>query len=365
MVPAVSGFTIADTPGTYQSFPSAADVNPYKVDFTLPTLSAGVYDVEVYNGHGGMYAMSNWVQIWVTSNVPTQLYVPTLQGGVGGVFMVAATDGIINAEDVNTAITQAHTYWTDEGGANPLVADSYVTVQLPPGTMTLTGGISGTGAILMMSNVHLMGSGDSGSSETLIKGAGAGLNDLIDLSGIPDSAAAAASISNMYLFADTSLVSNAVIYDKEHDDGQTIDQLTIDDVTIDGCDSYDNVATAAAWDVWLHGPSSQTQYLNSTFIGEGLQVAIGLGMIVDNCLFKGCGEKPGTSMQIDANETGVNVSVSHSTDESLLDDRTSPGGDIDFDSATRFVDVQGTFGHVYVGDSTTIDLSEFPNAEAG
>jgi len=49
-------------------YQTATSVNPYRVQFTLPSLSAGSYDVWLHNGHGGKYGWSKCpIQLVATS----------------------------------------------------------------------------------------------------------------------------------------------------------------------------------------------------------------------------------------------------------------------------------------------------------
>ena len=237
-----------------------------------------------------------------------------------------------------------------------------MTVELPVGTVEIT---SAATPIFMLPHVHLMGSGDSLNPAvgTIIEGDSSfSLPELIQMSNGYYTGfyfyASASEISNMYLLANTTMSTGGVVYSDYG--GGSVDQFTVDSVTID---SRNTAGTTAAWDVDFGQTSSQTQFLNSTFIGQGLQTPGGLDMIVDNCHFYGCGEGYGSAAQILCGEGGYHVSVTRTTDQSLVNNITSPGGNVAFDGASRLLVVQGGYGYVYAGDNTTQDLYEYPDID--
>ena len=95
----------------------AMDVNSYKLDFIMASVPAGTYDVKVYNGHGGEYALSNSIQIGVGST-PTALDTVVLSqtwlndNGYSSDSLYEG-DGSINPTAVNDAISWANSDWAN------------------------------------------------------------------------------------------------------------------------------------------------------------------------------------------------------------------------------------------------------------
>ncbi len=356
----------------------AMDVNPYKVDFNLPsTINPGYYQVEVYNGHGGWYGMSiassgagsaSLIDVkpaltlvgppvvplayaYCYSQDYNSPYSPDELDGiwVGG----DASSDLLNPAAVNDAINWAESYYTTNtagtGGAH--VVYSYVGIQLPPGEIDVTTANDTTSTlnnfVQMQSYVHLVGAGDTGSplTGTVVVGAAPELDYLIKLYSYDGNQCVGAALSDMTLRSNGN-VTESVVYNNS-----TVVGFTIQNVTIDATSDIP-ANPSAAYDVeFSQGGSSNLQFLDSTFIGQGIDTTADDSGI-DNCHFIACGA---AGAQIESFGS-TQLTVTRCTDTSLVNNIISPGGNVEDDSGARLVAVFGAQPDLYFGDNTTSDL---------
>jgi hypothetical protein len=143
------------TDGSSGEYATVTSVNPYQVEFTLPSdLPSGNYNVWVNNGLGGNYSWSKAPGI--ISTTATAVAFPTV--GQAGWFDVTASP--YNADDtgatdagtgIMSAISAAESYQSAHSNAP-------VTLYFPNGTYKVSGGEQ----ILLPSNIQILGQSHTG-----------------------------------------------------------------------------------------------------------------------------------------------------------------------------------------------------------
>jgi hypothetical protein len=361
----------------------AMDVNPYKVDFSLPASVQGgqYYQVEIYNGHGGIYGLSAAVagsgsgsliyvapalSLSTVSPLPLSVAYKYWSGTPANCPLYLDTDDTqINPAAVNYAIDWANWYASNPAAANGGGGSlSYFAIQLPVGTINIT---DATDIIQMEPYVHLIGAGDTGNplTGTVVEadaGAGGALQGLVELPayGNPPPAGENMALTDMYLCANGQ-VSNydepwgggGVIFCEANISGLTFERLTIDATTDDPANPYTTDDTAP--DIWINDGLDNTSLSDSTLIGSGITCDAN-NVTVDNCHFIGCGAP---TAQFFSQYTD-NLSIVRSTDTSLVNNVISPGGNVEYDAASRLVSSTQTVGGIYVGESVATDMYPVP-----
>jgi hypothetical protein len=332
----------------------AMDVNPYKVDFNLPSsIAAGTYDVEVYNGHGGVNALSNAMSLYVAaapsgSNTATftlqtayDNYLELNGEPLASVYL-DNTDTQIDPFAVNHAILWASlTYIADN------TSIQYATIVLPTGEIDVQNSMD---QIFLFPHVHLVGAGDTGNNITGTSIQASPNQSLQDLVNIYDPGnnpyyAQNEAIAGMSLITNGSVYAGgAAVYCPASVDGFTISDVTINSTT-------DNpTAPGGADDVYVNNGLSHGQFVDSTFIGAGV-----FGYFqyysIDNCHFIGCG----TVGDVISTLYATDFSITRCTDASVVNNITSPGGNVELDSDKGIVFSGETGPGIYVGENTTND----------
>jgi hypothetical protein len=177
-------------------------------------------------------------------------------------------------------------------------------------------------------------------------------------------------ISNMSLNANNGLVpqyepgfpnypvESAVIYDVDPIAGLILQGVTIDATTDDPANPT-LPSGPVVFDVMLNTDCSNVQFLDSTLVGPGVSMVLSNSTSFNNCHFIGCGP---TNAQISIGAAGryLDLSVTRCTDQSLVDNITSPGGNVELDGAARLMWGDGIGGDLYVGSSAASDMYTSP-----
>jgi hypothetical protein len=366
----------------------AVDVNPYKVDINLPAdLEANTtYEVEVYNGHGGEYGLSNAFPITVAA-APTPPVSATysLQAAyddsnaafglpLGSIYL-NGTGGPINPAALNAAIVWA-------SGESIYAGVAYVTIDMPVGLVEVT---AASGPIVLYPNVHLVGAGDTQdpATGTVMEAApGAGVEGVVELNNLleikwgneygvdvyPNGSWASESNEIQFMSIDANGgISEAeftapdgstyyawgVIFDNGGLEGLTIDTVTIDATTDDPANPSPLENGLALPDVYFGTNTSYSQFLNSTFLGAGVDINHVVDCTFDNDHFFGSGGYPTAVIGASG---ALGISVTRCTAQSLVNNITSPGGNVEFDAADRLLWCGVFNADAYAGDNTTSDL---------
>jgi hypothetical protein len=333
----------------------AMDVNPYKVDLNLPSsLAAGTYEVEVYNGHGGVNALSNEMSIYVAatpSGSDTATF--TLQAAYDN-YLESNSEPLAsvyldnNDTQIDPFAVDAAIFWANQTYIAGNASIQYVTIDLPSGEIQVANSMD---QIFLYPRVHLVGAGDTGNPTTgtvLEAGPGQSLQDLINIydPGNNPYYAQNEAIAGMSLITNGSVYAGgAAVYCPASVDGFTISDVTINSTT-------DNpTAPGGAGDVYVNNGLSHGQFVDSTFIGAGV-----FGYFqyysIDNCHFIGCG----TVGNVISTLFATDFSITRCTDTSLVNSIASPGGNVESDSDKGLFAGGETGTGVYVAGNTTSDV---------
>jgi autotransporter-associated beta strand protein len=353
---------MAQAPATNGS--GAKDVNPYKVDFTLPgDLTAGDYNAYVYNGHGGTYGWSNAFGFTVlSSDYELTTTPPDPNHPVENALEIAHDDlneslyKYNGTRYIDSQVLQDVIDWVEMHVAGAFSPGQYAKLDIPAGEVDVTADTQtslfyiplGVGnGLILPAHIQLVGAGNSSdlSSGTVIKAVpNSGLTQLVDaFDGSPNSNL---GVQDMQLIANGGLSSTnkGVIY-FEHGGHE----ILVQNATIDGRNgAAANVAEA------LHGQIANAQFLNSTFIGLGLELDFPDDVIIDNCHFIGCGDSSAGGQIL--THSGTQVSVTRCTDQGLVDDVANPDPHLDLDSSTRLFDGNTVGYSFYFGNNQTIHI---------
>lgn len=310
-----SSVYIVNTSTGQGSFAQIDTVNPYKVNFTVPTgLSNGNYNVYVNNGNGGADSWSTPQSMTINNS----LY--TYNGSIFNVKNYGATgDGVTNdATAIQNAINAAEKV-------------SGSTVYFPAGTYAV--------------NSSYYGLQFSGASNIQFSGAGQGLTKIV-----------ATGTTDNYLFYDKGGANN----------------VSLNNMTLDG--THLQNSSGGGIDIYAVS-SSNIQISNITINGKN-SIPINLGsddgVLIENSNITGKATYLGVSSQVFINGTnfyGTNydtasivgmgvtgLSITNSTGQNLNSSNVNSG---DWVNGRFFVDQPkgGVSLDQYIGNNTTIGLA--------
>ncbi len=341
---------------TEQTDTEGTDVNPYKVDFTIPaSIQPGPdgrysfvnqYNVFIYNGHGAEYGLSNSIQIHV-GDVPTDqtirladelAHYNQAHGTTFSQYLDPA-DTLINPEAVQDAInalSQAQT------------PPTRWLLQLPTGTLAVS-----NSPLFLRSNVVLVGAGsgtDPRSSTIVEAAANSRLDAVLQLQSTEN--VSNAGLISLAIFANNGLRAD----DAGSSDVPAVIQFngTVSDILIENV--YANGANSLShqgfvYDIYSTQATEFSQIRDSKFIGQGIDLNDVGWDTLDNCQIIAAGYIP----DADIFASGGHVSITHCTATDLYDDITGPGQNLDFGQTPRLSDLIGTGGQDYVGDNDVVD----------
>jgi hypothetical protein len=168
------------------------------------------------------------------------------------------------------------------------------------------------------------------------------------------------ALTDMYLCANGQVNNHdepwgggGVIFCEANISGLTFERLTIDATTDDPANPYTTGDTAP--DIWINDGLDNTLLSDSTLIGSGITCDAN-NVTVDNCHFIGCGT---ATAQFFSQYTD-NLSIARSTDTSFLNNVSSPGGNVEYDAASRLVSSTQTVGGIYVGENVATGVYPVP-----
>ncbi len=321
-----TGYWITAQAGAYGQAP---DVNPYKVDISLPSyMSPGQYTVWINNGEGGQYGWSNSQTVTIAaSTAPIQVTEASL---------LPAGSNLNNEANVQLAMNAAWAL-SQANAVNGQWAP--VDLILAPGVITIAPvGSQPALPLVINGDVRLFGAGQNsdGSFQTVIQGqSGDNLDYLVTTNGQVN-----AGVENLAINVDGALASavgTAAI-------GLSGNSDIIDNVNVNG---FRDASDPGWYAIETQGGCINAQILSSTFTGAGLVINGSQNVIIDGCTFYGAGQNFGGQMNF---SDVTQVSVTRTT---VQDYSSTPTAD---EMAVRFSLFEQSASDLYVGDSQTIDL---------
>jgi autotransporter-associated beta strand protein len=293
---------------------SSPDVNPYRVDFTLPaSVEAGSYTVWVNNGLAGTYSWSNSTLLTVGSTSS-----PTF------VFQVQAGS---SAATFSSIISRAQYFTTLFG--YPAECD-----------VVLNGSVTLTAPITIPQYVHLIGANNA----VINVPAGSGWEYAVDLDGTDT------ALQGISVVANNGAISiNPVVGDGRQSAVVELEQGAQD--LVDDSFSDVNPNARSAPDISGSYTNQNLEITGSTFIGPGISLSAVDDGVISGCTFIGAGAGDAA------------VSIAHATNLSFADSTVknlSNDPALSYSSAARVLWISTGGEGIYVGNVTSIDL--FPEA---
>jgi hypothetical protein len=240
-------------------------------------------------------------------------------------------------------------------------------------TIIINQATAASGPIVLYPNVHLIGAGDTENpaTGTVMEAApGADIEGVVEVNCI--SAPWCTELASMSLVANGGVAmtphydsngnlyySGGVIFDENPVVGVAIDDVTVDATT----DNPANPAVFAALapytvlpDVYFSQSAQGVQINNSTFIGPGVTITNAANCSLDNDQFFGCGAQESAQISY----SGLEISVTRCTVQSLVNNIANPGGNVEYDGADNLLAVGPAGNGVYAGNNTATDLYDSP-----
>lgn len=308
--------------GSAGQWATVTSVNPYRVAFTVPSLSAGSYDVWVHNGHGGHFGWSGPVALTVRATDPYD--------DGRDLTIIDVTDEAYGA--VGNGSTDDTTAINDARAAAYVARPS--TLYFPTGTYVMND------ILTLIDHVTFMGDGPTLS--IIVPGDDFTTNApnlaLLQSGG----SYPASGIKDLAFYHNNNLVpaSNALI------SIANVSELRMDNVLFDGgsCESSLN-------------PNSYLLWTNSSYIGSKMLIGASDHVRIDNVSFKMKNTAIASLYCSGGHEISVTNCVAQDYNASPTDFTDSCEG--------RFFATAGNFGscwNQYLADNQTINFAPIADA---